>query len=117
MANFPTNRSLLNPKFEGYKFSSLPQDEYVLRFPLTALPTQANVSGRSRTPLSFEEVQSRITHNHLAISKDAQSAVYVDDDLNVIRVVLNPVSRKADSSNAFILTKDIGFDADVLHSE
>lgn len=92
MSNFVTNRSLLNPKFEGYKLSPLAQDEHILRFPLTALPTQANVSGRSRTPLSFEEVQSRITHNHLAISHDARSAVYVDDDLNVIRVALNSVS-------------------------
>ncbi|KAL5501499.1 hypothetical protein ACEPAH_8759 [Sanghuangporus vaninii] len=90
MTNFVTNRSLLNPKFEGYKLSPLAQDDHVSRFPLTARPTQANVSGRSRTPLSFEEMQSRITHNHLAISHDSRSAVYVDDDLNVIRVGLNP---------------------------
>ncbi|KAL5486023.1 hypothetical protein ACEPAI_7067 [Sanghuangporus weigelae] len=90
MTNFVTNRSLLNPKFEGYKLSPLAQDDHVSRFPLTARPTQANVSGRLRTPLSFEEVQSRITHNHLAISHDSRSAIYVDDDLNAIRVVLNP---------------------------
>ncbi|EJC98110.1 uncharacterized protein FOMMEDRAFT_114955 [Fomitiporia mediterranea MF3/22] len=90
MACFPTNRSLLNPKFEGYKLSPLAQDEHITRFPLTAYPTQANVSGRSRTPLSFEEVQSRITHNHLTISRDSSESVYVDDDLNVIRIVLNP---------------------------
>ncbi|KAL5501082.1 hypothetical protein ACEPAH_9469 [Sanghuangporus vaninii] len=87
MTNFVTNRSLLNPKFEGYKLSPLAQDDHVSRFPLTAHPTQANVSGRLRTPLSFEEVQSRITHDHLAISHDSRS---VDDDFNVIRVVFNP---------------------------
>ena len=97
MTSFPTNRSLLNPKFEGYKLSLLEQDEHVSRYSLTAFPTQANVSGRSRTPLSFEEVQSRITHNHLAISQDGTEAIYVDDDLNVIRVVLNSVNGEVDS--------------------
>ncbi|KAL5525765.1 hypothetical protein ACEPAG_7102 [Sanghuangporus baumii] len=90
MTDFVTNRSLLNPKFEGYKLSPLAQDDHVSRFPLTARPTQANISGRSRTPLSFEEVQSRITHNHLAISHDSRSAIYIDDDLNAVRVALNP---------------------------
>ncbi|KAH8114520.1 hypothetical protein DFH11DRAFT_1689007 [Phellopilus nigrolimitatus] len=89
MASFLTNRSLLNPKFEGYKLSPLTQEEHVAIFPLRSSPTQANVSGKTRTPLSFEEVQSRITHNHLAIAHDGQSALYVDNNFNVNRVSIN----------------------------
>ncbi|KAI5122789.1 hypothetical protein M0805_000133 [Coniferiporia weirii] len=89
MSIFPTNRGLLNPKFEGYKLALLNQDDLVASFPLSAHPTQANVSGRVKTPLSFEEVQSRITHNHLAIAHDGQSALYIDDELNVVQVVVN----------------------------
>ena len=91
MVDFATNRSLLNPKFEGYKLSLLEQDEHVSNYPLRFRPSQANVSGRTKTHLSFEEVQSRITHNHLAISSDNKSALYVDGDYNVIGVELGSV--------------------------
>ena len=91
MVDFATNRSLLNPKFEGYKLSLLEQDEHVSNYPLRFSPSQANVSGRTKTPLSFEEVQSRITHNHLAISSDNKSALYVDGEYNVIGVELGSV--------------------------
>lgn len=92
MSNFPTNRTRLNLKFEGYKLAPVAQDDLVAGFPLSAYPTQVNVSGRTKTPLSFEEVQSRITHNHLAVAHDGQSAIYIDSELNVIRVVVSPVS-------------------------
>lgn len=98
MANFSTNRSLLNPNFEGYKLSALEQDDFVRRFRLNSKPTQATVSGRTKTPLSFEEVQSRITHNHLSISYDGSHAIYVDEDLKVIRVTVDSVRSLYDSS-------------------
>ncbi|THH11152.1 hypothetical protein EW145_g828 [Phellinidium pouzarii] len=77
------------PNQSRYKLAPVVQDELVVGFPLSAYLTQANVSGRTKTPLSFEEVQSRITHNHLAIAHDGQSALYIDGELNVIRVVVN----------------------------
>lgn len=91
MSDFYVNRELLNPKFEGYKLSVLDQNEHVASFALSARPTQANVSGKTKIPLSFEEVQSRITHNHLAIACDGRSAIYIDEELKVVRVSLGTV--------------------------
>ncbi|KAF7314257.1 CS domain-containing protein [Mycena kentingensis (nom. inval.)] len=74
-----TNRSLVNPHFEGYKLEIAPYDAVVrcgLQYPVT----QSTVS----TPLSFEEVHSRITHNHLASA--ANRVVYVDAHFRVILV-------------------------------
>ncbi|THH27992.1 hypothetical protein EUX98_g6195 [Antrodiella citrinella] len=80
---FEPTRSLLNPKFEGYKLDALDQDKLISRFPLQYKPSQTTLSGR--TPLSFQEVQSRIRHNHLAIGP-AQKAVYVDAEYRVISI-------------------------------
>jgi len=91
MTTFIRNRDLLNPKFESYKLSPLTQEEHVSRHLLTYRPTQANVSGRNRVPLSFEEVQSRIRHNHLSVAHDGQSAFYVDENFNVVRVSVTQV--------------------------
>jgi hypothetical protein len=86
---FCTNRALLNPKFEGYKLEPVPQENVVLRFKLDHKPTQATASGK--VPLSFQEMQSRITHNHLYVA-DSGLAIYVDQDHNVCLVSLG-VSR------------------------
>ena len=102
MSNFNIDRKLLNSKFEGYKLSVLDQNEHVASLPLAALPTQANVSGRTKIPLSFEEVQSRVTHNHLTVSHDGQSALYIDEELKVIRISLNAVSSLIDSRTSFV---------------
>ncbi|KIJ62565.1 hypothetical protein HYDPIDRAFT_135637 [Hydnomerulius pinastri MD-312] len=83
MADFTPNRSLLNPKFEGYKLQLLSQDN-VFRYNLQYKPTQAATSGRS--PLSFQEVQSRITHNHLALSPKKGRGLYVDANHQVVVV-------------------------------
>lgn len=91
MENFSVDRTLLNPKFEGYRLSSLREDEHVLHFPLPSHPTQANVSGRTRVPLSLEEVQSRITHNHLSVGWDGDEAVFVDEEMRVVRIRLSEV--------------------------
>ena len=82
---FCTKRALLNPKFEGYKLELIPQENAVLRFKLDHKPTQATASGK--VPLSFQEMQSRITHNHLCVT-DSGLAIYVDEDYNVCLVRL-----------------------------
>lgn len=81
---FSPSRTLLNPKFEGYKLDLVSQEDIVARYPLEYKPTQATVSGRST--FSLQEIQSRITHNHLAVWSKAGRAVYVDSDARVIAV-------------------------------
>ena len=90
MSSFTPNRALLNPKFEGYKLSPLSQEEAVSHFPLEHKPSQTNVSGRSH--VSFQEVQSRILHNHLAVGSQDGRAVYVDGELRVVCVDIDRVS-------------------------
>ena len=90
--SFPDpNRALLNPRFDGYKFSRLEHDEVISHYPLQHKLSQTNVSGRA--PLSFQEVQSRVTHNHLAIYNQSKRAVYVDAELRVIAIDVDEVSR------------------------
>ena len=85
---FSTNKALLNPKFEGYKLEPIPQENAVFRFKLDHKSTQATASGKA--PLSFQEMQSRITHNHLYVS-DSGLAIYIDENYNVCLVCL-PIS-------------------------
>ncbi|KAH9922775.1 uncharacterized protein BXZ73DRAFT_51304 [Epithele typhae] len=82
-----TNRALLNPRFEGYKFQPLEYDEVTSHYPLQHRPSQANVSGRA--PLSFQEVQSRVRHNHIAVCSNGTRAAYFDADLRVIGIELD----------------------------
>lgn len=84
MSSFTPNRALLNPKFEGYKLEVISQEDSVMRFGLQYRPTQVANSGRS--PLSFKEVQSRITHNHLAMANDSGRCLYVDSEHRVILI-------------------------------
>ena len=100
MTTFATDRSLLNPKFDGYKLSPLDESEHVRRFSLTNQPTQANVSGRSKTPLSFEEVQARIKHNHIAVAFDGRTAAYVDKDMNFCVVSVDEVRGRTSIGDA-----------------
>lgn len=90
MSSFIPDRSLLNPKFDGYKFSPLEFDEVASRYPLEHKLSQTNVSGRA--PLSFQEVQSRVTHNHLAVCNQTRRAVYVNAELKVVGFDLDEVS-------------------------
>lgn len=90
MSSFTPTRSLLNPKFEGYKLAPLSQEEAVTRYALGQKPSQTNVSGRSH--VSFQEVQSRILYNHLAVSNQEGQAAYVDRDLKVVSVRIDRVS-------------------------
>lgn len=83
------NRSLLNPKFDGYKLDPVSLEDTVARYALEHTATQASVSGRHH--LSFQETESRIRHNHLTVSPDGEQAVYIDKDLSVISVRLDQV--------------------------
>jgi hypothetical protein len=87
---FTPTRALLNPKFEGYKLDTIPQEDTVTRYPLEYKATQAAVSGRST--FSFQEIQSRITHNHLAVWSEAGRAIYVDSNARVIAIDVDAVS-------------------------
>ena len=42
--------------------------------------------------MSFQEVQSRITHNHLTVRPGSALGVYVDVEHRVIAVTVDPVS-------------------------
>lgn len=88
---FTMERSLLNAKFEGYKLDAIDQDKSVARYNLQYTLSQATVSTHS--PLSFHEVQSRITHNHISVAPNSSRAVYVDAQYRVILVELDLVGR------------------------
>jgi len=85
------NRSLLNPKFDGYKLDPTSSEDTITRHALKHVATQASASGRHH--FSFQEAESRIRHNHLTVSPDGEQAVYVDADLRVISVRLDHVRR------------------------
>jgi hypothetical protein len=89
MDPFIPNRSLLNPKFEGYRLDPVSQEASVAHYDLVYQPTQATVSGRS--PLSFQEVQSRITHNHVAVAPEGGRALYVDAEFRVVLITVDLV--------------------------
>ncbi|KAH9854666.1 hypothetical protein C2E23DRAFT_867262 [Lenzites betulinus] len=90
MPTFTPDRSLLNPKFDGYKFSPLEYEEVTSHYPLEHKLSQTNASGRA--PLSFQEVQSRVLHNHLTICSQSKRAVYVDAELRIVGVDLDETS-------------------------
>ena len=81
---FATNRSLINPQFEGYKLDPIEQEDHLRSYPLQVPATQATASASSRSQghLSFEQVRSRIRHNHLAFGVGDQ-ALFVDQELGV----------------------------------
>ena len=91
MPLFSPNRSLLNPKFEGYKLDPISQEDAVVRHELPYKITQSTVS-TSRSPISMQEVQSRITHNHLAMAGQGNRALYVDAEFRVILIDIDEVS-------------------------
>jgi hypothetical protein len=89
MSDFSPIRKLLNPNFEGYRFEPIDEAEVVTQYSLEYKATQAALSGRSSS--SFQEVQSRIRHNHLTVDDNARRALYVDESLRLIAVDLEPV--------------------------
>ncbi|KAI0072867.1 hypothetical protein K474DRAFT_1650338 [Panus rudis PR-1116 ss-1] len=101
---FEPERSLLNPKFEGYKLDALDQDKAVSRYALTHKPSQTALSGR--VPPSFQEVQSRIRHNHLAVGPNGRAA-YVDSDMKVIAVEIDDETLQPSFSTLYELHRAI----------
>lgn len=101
--DFNLNRALLNPKFEGYKLDSILQENAVKRYNLLRRPTQATASTRS--PLTFEEMRSRIAHNHLAVESSSGLAVYVDDQHTVCLIDVLTSTRSGVGSGCRLLTK------------
>lgn len=91
MNTFTPSKRLINFKFDGYKLEPIAQEKAVSRFSLQFTPSQATVTPGG-TPLSFQEVQSRITHNHLAVESDSGRAIYVDSGYRIILVDINKVS-------------------------
>lgn len=89
MFTLHANRSLLNPKFDGYKLDPISSEDTIARHPLEHVATQASASGRHH--FSFQEAESRIRHNHLTVSPDGTQIVYIDADLRVISVRLDHV--------------------------
>lgn len=91
---FPVDRSLLNPKFDGYKLKVAANPSAQLSYGLPAPgATQSTISSRAtKAPLSFEEVQSRIKHNHLAVSHIPGEFAYVDAGQNLVIMRIEPVS-------------------------
>lgn len=92
--SFAPNRSILNPKFEGYKLSPVSELDAIHQFPLPGSGiSQSTVSGG--THLAFQEVQSRVRQNHLAISvADPGIFAYIDKDFNFIIVAVEQVNSK-----------------------
>lgn len=91
--SFNPNHSLLNPKFEGYKFNPLSEETATKRYDLPYLPTQTNpTSTHSMQPMSFQEVQSRIGHNHLSSGMEGGTSIFVDAEYQVVVIRLDPVS-------------------------
>jgi hypothetical protein len=99
---FAPTRTLLNPKFECYKLDIISQEDAVTRYPLEYKATQATVSGRST--FSFQEIQSRITHNHLAVCSEAGRAIYVDSNARVIAIDVDAVRNLLPSLSCFPLS-------------
>lgn len=84
---FNPNRLLLNPKFEGYRFDPLDQSNLVFRYDLACGPSQTAFAGNAH--LSFQEVQSRIRHNHLTTSSDGTRALYIDAEYRLVLIELD----------------------------
>lgn len=93
---FNVKRSLLNPKFDGYKLSPISEKDCVYTAPLPAQGlSQSTVSAKSH--LYFQEVQSRVRHNHLAaaVSPDVSDPIatfaYIDKERGFTSVLIDKV--------------------------
>jgi len=94
--SFNVKRSLLNPKFDGYKLCSLSDGDCVQT---VALPSQG-LSQSTVSPnsyLYFPEVLTRVRHNHLAFSLDSAASdpiatfAYIDKLRVFTAVLINQV--------------------------
>ena len=95
---FNVKRSLLNPKFDGYKLSSISDRDCVSTISLPAQGlSQSTVSAKSH--LYFQEVQSRVRHNHLAVAIDSAASdpiatfAYIDKERVFTSVLIDQVRK------------------------
>ncbi|KAI0345806.1 hypothetical protein BDW22DRAFT_1324567 [Trametopsis cervina] len=115
MSVFEPNKSLLNPKFEGYKLDAIDQDAVLTRFKLEHPLTQSSAAGKS--PLSFQEVQSRIRHNHIAVGPDGVAA-YVDSDMKVVKITWDQTDPHPKFETIYEIPTSLQSDeTDTLHRE
>ena len=89
MTDFATDRALLNPKFDGYKLSPIDEKDHVQAFLLPKPATQATVSGQEH--ISFNEVRSRVRHNHLYTGVEPGHSVYINSEGGVVLIIVDPV--------------------------
>ncbi|KAG8904791.1 hypothetical protein FRB99_001180 [Tulasnella sp. 403] len=89
---FPVDRSLLNPKFDGYKLHNLDDSLTLQQHPLPGQgATQSTITTRATTiTLSFEEFQSRVKHNHLSPGLNEGELAYIDAGRNLVLVRCDP---------------------------
>jgi hypothetical protein len=91
MPPFTPIRTLLNPQFEGYKLSFSPSPR-LQHIPLHRQATQSRTGINAR---GFQEVASRVRHNHLEVG--GNKAMYVAEDGSVVLVSLD--GEKSDISD------------------
>jgi hypothetical protein len=90
------NHELLNPKFESYKLALLNEDECLVRkdLPVPGVRIEKMPSG---TQLSYREVQSRVSYNHLFSGYDLDegrgAAFYFDSDQWLVLVEYDSVAK------------------------
>jgi len=79
-SEFVPDKTLLNPKFEGYRLDPLESDAHVSSYPLPGDgATQSTISSRQYDAQpSFKEVRNRIRHNHLYPAAVGNQAGYID---------------------------------------
>ncbi|GAA5962184.1 hypothetical protein JCM3765_003890 [Sporobolomyces pararoseus] len=82
--SFPTDRTLLNPKFESYKLS-LPTSTTSTSFPLPNRfeSTTSTSDDDNFSSWSFSQIQDRARHNHLVTTRNAGELVWIERDLNI----------------------------------
>ncbi|RHZ78808.1 hypothetical protein Glove_156g46 [Diversispora epigaea] len=83
------NRSLLNPKFEGYKLKLFDENSRLRRFPLPS-PGISLPKIPPNSKLSYKEIQSRIYFNHLFLGYEShiknRTCFYFDQECSISMV-------------------------------
>ncbi|KAG8994059.1 hypothetical protein FRB93_001730 [Tulasnella sp. JGI-2019a] len=108
MSTFPVNNALLNPKFDGYKLHALDVESSLTCHDLPPPgATQSTVSAGASAPLTFEEVQSRIRHNHLSSGTSNGTFAYVDSAGSLVVARIDPNTRNVSFAPIFDIPKEI----------
>lgn len=86
MALFPSTRSLIYPQFETYRLRSLDPSSDLSFSPLPQPGATQSRMEYNQQHLSFKEVRSRITWDHLSVS--GRRGVYIDKVWGVVGFVI-----------------------------